>query len=258
MSSRDPELGRVFGEPPSRPLAFVAFVLSLAAHVGLFVWLPDRAQRPSLVSNRVELEILELPPPPPPEPPPPPPPEPPKPVPPPPKPKLVEKVEAPKPRPTEPPPPSEPAAEPPSKPVPVVVGISLSNTAAGGSFAAPVGNTAYGRSGATAVDPSSVKPYAAPRYAPPGGADKEPSIVSEVRIVYPEEARRAGVEGSVRLKVTIDETGKVTEVAVLAGPGYGLDEAARDALRRFRFTPATQKGEAVRYSFFYTYTFLLD
>ena len=48
------------------------------------------------------------------------------------------------------------------------------------------------------------------------------------------------------------------EVLIVAGPGYGLNEAARDALKKFRFSPATQKGEPVRYQFVYTYTFLLD
>jgi protein TonB len=240
---------------PSRPLLVLALGLSLLGHAALIFWLPSQAQRSAVASNRVELEIIDLPPPPPP---PPPPPEPKPPDLEPPKPKLVVKVDTPKLAPEQPPPPNEPAKEVPDKPVPIVVGVSLSNTAEGGSFAAPVGNTVYGKTDTKAVDPSSVKAYSAPKYAPPGGADSEPSLLGEVRVDYPEEARKAGIEGSVRLKVTIDAGGQVTEVVVINGPGYGLNEAAREALRRFRFSPATQKGEPVRYAFFYTYTFLLD
>ena len=140
----------------------------------------------------------------------------------------------------------------------VITGVTLSSTTSAGGFAAPIGNTAYGKMSDKAVDPSEVKPYAAPKYAPPGGADTEPELIGEIKITYPEEARKAGIEGSVRLKVTIDEKGNVIAALVMNGPGYGLDEAARDALRRFRFRPATKGGEPVGYTFPYTYTFLLD
>jgi protein TonB len=52
--------------------------------------------------------------------------------------------------------------------------------------------------------------------------------------------------------------GEVTAVSVISGPGFGLDEAAREALRRFRFTPATRHGAQVGSTFVYTYTFELD
>jgi protein TonB len=141
--------------------------------------------------------------------------------------------------------------------VPLVVGISMSSTTAVGGFAVGVGNTTYGKAQAP-VDPDTVKPYAAPRYLPPGSADSEPQVLSEVKVPYPEEAKKGEVEGSVRLKVTLEPTGEVKEVVVLSGPGYGLNEAARAALRRFRFKPATKGGEAVGYTFIYTYTFELN
>lgn len=231
-------------------------LVSAGAHLGVLYGLPIVAVRHEAPQHRIDLEIVELPKPKPPEPPKEP--EKPKVEPPKPKPKLVVKVDTPKPPPPAPPPPNEPPPEPPKAPVPVVIGISLSNTAATGGFAAPVGNTVYGKVDEKAVDPNSVKAYAAPKYAPPGGADAEPSVQYEFRSTYPEEARKNGIEGSVRLRVTIDEKGNVTECTIVAGPGYGLNEAARDALKKFRFSPATQKGEPVRYQFVYTYTFLLD
>ncbi len=235
----------------------VMLVLSIGVHLATIIALPDKPREVAM-NRRVEMELYEPPPPPPPkveEP------EPPKPLEAP-KPKLKPppvKVETPKPPPDVPPPPNEePPPETPQKPVPIVVGISMSSTTSAGSFAVQVGNTTYGKASDKVTDPSEVKAYAAPKYAPPGGADTEPVLIGEVKIPYPDEAKKNEVEGSVRLKVTTDPTGLVTEVIVIAGPGYGLNEAARSALKRFKFKPATKGGEAVGYTFVYTYTFLLD
>jgi protein TonB len=157
-----------------------------------------------------------------------------------------------------PPPPNEPPPETPPKPVPLVVGISLSSTTSAGGFAAPVGNTTYGRVAERATNPQEVKQYVAPKYTPIYQVDREPQVASEVKIPYPEEARRAGIEGTVTLSITVDPDGKVVAAKIVAGPGYGLNEAARDAIRRFRFKPAIKGGEAVSTEMKYSYTFLLD
>lgn len=234
-------------------------LLSMIVHAVLIQVLPERMAMNG-PPKRVEMEFYE-----PPKPPPPPEevkPEPPKPLEPP-KIKLKPppvKVDAPPPVKQEaPPPPNDaPPPETPSKPVPIVVGISMSSTTAAGGFAVQVGNTTYGKASDKVTDPSQVKAYSAPKYAPPGGADTEPVALGEVKVPYPDEAKKNEIEGSVRLKVTLDPTGIVTEVAVISGPGYGLNEAAREALRKFKFKPATKGGEAVGYTFVYTYTFLLD
>jgi protein TonB len=58
-------------------------------------------------------------------------------------------------------------------------------------------------------------------------------------IGYPAAAESAGIEGKVRLRVALDARGHVTSARVLRGLGYGLDEAAVEALmHRCRFTPA--------------------
>ncbi|MFZ5439803.1 MAG: energy transducer TonB [Myxococcota bacterium] len=234
------------------------FALSLIAHVVGVYELPSRAVVAER-NRRVEMEFYE-----PPKPPPPPPEEPkkeePKPLEPP-KVKLkpIVKADAPPPPKNEPPPPNqEPPPETPQKPVPIVVGISMSSTTAAGGFAVQVGNTTYGKASDKVVDAADVKPYSAPKYAPPGGADTEPVVVAEYKEAYPAEAKQNDVEGSVRLKVTIDPTGKVENVVIISGPGFGLNEAARDWIRKSKFKPATRGGEPVGYTFIYTYTFLLD
>jgi protein TonB len=173
-------------------------------------------------------------------------------------PKLVVKVDAPKPPEDVPPPPNQEAKEVPQEPVPIVIGVTMDSTTATGGFAVQVGNTTYGKASKDVVDANSVKNYAAPKYAPPGSADTEPTILGEVKPDYPSEAKKNDIEGHVRLRVTIDETGLVTAVTVISGPGYGLNEAARDAVKRAKFKPAMKGGEAVGYTITYTYQFLLD
>jgi protein TonB len=249
---------------PHRSQGWVGvFVLaSLALHgMGLLAlsWMKERPA--SVAQKPMELVMIEVQ-----KPPPPPPPEPPKeePKPPPPKvkppPVKIAVAEKPPPPPPEqaPPPPNEPPPEQPPKPVPLVVGISLSSTTSAGGFAAPVGNTTYGKVAERAANPQDVKQYTAPKYTPIYQVDREPQVASEVKIPYPEEARRAGIEGTVTLSITIDPDGKVVSAKIVSGPGYGLDEAARDAIRRFRFKPAIKGGEAVSTEMKYSYTFLLD
>ena len=55
-----------------------------------------------------------------------------------------------------------------------------------------------------------------------------------------EAARAAGVEGKVRVQLTVDETGRVVDVKLLQGLGYGLDEAALAAAKRAEFEPAVR------------------
>ena len=109
-----------------------------------------------------------------------------------------------------------------------------------------------------ASDPNQVKSYRDAQYAPIYQVDSAPQVLSEVKLPYPAEAKRQGIEGPVRLGLSIDASGKVTEVKVLGGPGYGLNEAAREALRRYRFKPATKDGQPVATEIKYTYRFMLD
>lgn len=238
-------------------LLLVGFVLlSLGGHfIGLW-WLDGRALELKPAQKPIVVEIVNIPPPPPPPEEPPPPKE--EPKPPPPKPPPMKTAEKVKPPPEEPPPPNEPPPEPePAKPL-VIAGISGASTSTSGSFAAPVGNTAYGKTDKTATDPNAVKAYAAPKYAAPGTTDTDPALEGECKGDYPEEARAADMEGTVTMRLDIDEKGQVSNVRVQGGPGYGLNEAAVRAIRRCRFKPATKDGVAVATQITYSYKFFLE
>ena len=66
------------------------------------------------------------------------------------------------------------------------------------------------------------------------------------KIVYPEIAKRAGVEGKVYILAFVNEQGEVTKAQVIKGIGAGCDEAALNAVLKTRFTPGKQRGKPVK------------
>lgn len=66
------------------------------------------------------------------------------------------------------------------------------------------------------------------------------------KIIYPEIAKRAGVEGKVYVLAFVDESGKVTKAQVIKGIGAGCDEAALDAVLKTKFKPGKQRGKPVK------------
>lgn len=66
------------------------------------------------------------------------------------------------------------------------------------------------------------------------------------RIVYPEIAKRAGVQGRVFVKAYVDENGNVVKVELLKGIGAGCDEAAMEAVKNTKFSPGRQRGKPVK------------
>lgn len=65
-------------------------------------------------------------------------------------------------------------------------------------------------------------------------------------VVYPEIAKRAGVEGTVYVEAFVDETGNVTRTSVVKGIGAGCDEAAEAAVKKTKFKPGKQRGKPVK------------
>jgi len=82
-----------------------------------------------------------------------------------------------------------------------------------------------------------------------------PVVIDRVQPVYTETARRARVQGIVIVEAIISRTGQVENVRVLKGLPMGLDQAAVDAVKRWRFRPATQGGRPVNVYFILTVNF---
>jgi TonB family protein len=66
------------------------------------------------------------------------------------------------------------------------------------------------------------------------------------KLIYPSQARKNEVQGTVKIKAFIDEYGEVIEAEIVEGIGYGCDDVARNAIYYARFKPGLQKGKAVR------------
>lgn len=64
-------------------------------------------------------------------------------------------------------------------------------------------------------------------------------------LVYPEIARRNGLEGNVVLRVLIDQSGRVVNVVVDESSHRVFDSVAINAVRKTAFTPAIQHGRPV-------------
>ena len=88
--------------------------------------------------------------------------------------------------------------------------------------------------------------------ATPSGTTPDPSVSQDllplVRIppTYPPEALRQGIEGWVRLQFAISVTGSVKDaIVVAADPQNIFDQAALNAIARWRYNPRVENGEAV-------------
>lgn len=92
---------------------------------------------------------------------------------------------------------------------------------------APV-HAGTGRRGPVQIPEEAVPPVALDRPMPP----------------YPDGARRSGVQAEVVARVVVDEDGSVSAVEILRGhPDF--DALVREALRHWRFRPATVDGQAL-------------
>ena len=65
-------------------------------------------------------------------------------------------------------------------------------------------------------------------------------------IIYPEAARKAGIEGRVLVWAKIDELGKVRTMRIMTSLGPdGCDEAAMEAIRRTKWKPAMKDDQPI-------------
>ena len=74
--------------------------------------------------------------------------------------------------------------------------------------------------------------------------DELPEAITKVPRAYPDEARRAGIEGTVMVQCLVLEDGSVGDTRVVKSVPE-LDEAAVACVRQWRFQPARSKGRPV-------------
>lgn len=91
---------------------------------------------------------------------------------------------------------------------------------------------------------------------PPGGT--QPQEIDRVIPRYPAAARRARIAGPVVVRGIVRRDGTIDNVEVLRDLPYGLGDAARQAVSRWRFRPATYRGEPIDVYYTVTVNFRLE
>ena len=86
---------------------------------------------------------------------------------------------------------------------------------------------------------------------------RRPSL-AEMRALYPDRARRFGLEARVRLQLLVDTSGRVADVRVVRPAGDGFDEAASELARRFFFEPGRRDGRPAAMWITLTYSFKIE
>ncbi len=157
-------------------------------------------------------------------------------------------------------PPVQQAPQPPSTPQMASLDLTAPQLSSTINLAAAAAPSLQGLT-AQAVAPAALAAPAAPAApvaAPAQSAQSSPSAPSssgsdadviplnEVLPVYPDSARRRGIEGYVQLAFTITAEGRVENVRVLeSSPTRVFDREARRAALRWRFAPRTENGQLV-------------
>jgi TonB family protein len=72
-----------------------------------------------------------------------------------------------------------------------------------------------------------------------------PAPLNSIEALFSDEARRKGISGVCLVSLVVDTDGMPRNVRVIRTLGYGLDQKAVDAARRYRFKPAMRKGTPV-------------
>ena len=146
--------------------------------------------------------------------------------------------------------PVEPAA-PIGTPSPAPVVESPAATPAG-----PPGRAKPTRAPKPAPTPVVAVPEPTPPPTPPPAVEGQlvemgPGVTAPRKVKgpsadYPERARRQKLEGTVAISLLVDENGVPQDLAVVESAGPVLDEAVLNAVKQWRFEPATKDGVRVK------------
>ncbi len=110
-------------------------------------------------------------------------------------------------------------------------------------FISPIGQDLAG-----AILSGETTPSASPREVYPIWRLRMPHLVAKARPRFPKRAKDRGVyEAKVFISAQIDVSGRPRDMQVLhcTKPGFGFEQAAIDAARKWRYEPALLNGEPV-------------
>jgi protein TonB len=117
----------------------------------------------------------------------------------------------------------------------------------GGQIGGVLGGPLGGQVGGTGDSPVRV-----------GGNVKAPVIVKRIEPLYNEVARKAKIQGFVIIEAVIDRNGDVTEARIIKPLPLGLDMAALNAVKQWKFKPGTLNGQPVPVYYNLTVNFRIE
>jgi TonB family protein len=122
--------------------------------------------------------------------------------------------------------------------------IKASQTIAQNIFLS-VGNIAQHVQVTAAGQPRPPAPQTTPQRIRVGGNVIAANLISQVKPVYPQSARDAGIEGLVHLQGIIGRDGTFLTVYVVSSKDRDLANAALDAVKQWRYKPTLLNGEPI-------------
>ncbi len=84
-------------------------------------------------------------------------------------------------------------------------------------------------------------------------ATEPPKILGLPKFEYPESARKNGIEGKLKVVLTLAKNGTVQDVVVEQSLPHGVTEAITNELKQLRFQPAKKNGEPVDTKMFFDF-----
>jgi TonB family protein len=125
------------------------------------------------------------------------------------------------------------------------------------NLAANPGNAQLGSlvGGSASALPTPVQPVE-PKPVVRGGLVTPPRLITRVNPSYPPLAVSNHIEGDVEIQADINQNGKVTSTKVISGPGL-LRSAAMNAVRQWKYSPATLDGKPITMQYKVTVRFRL-
>lgn len=78
-----------------------------------------------------------------------------------------------------------------------------------------------------------------------GGGVSAPVLLHQVQPEFTDEARQAKLQGTVEIQLIVDAYGNPENITVVRHLGMGLDQKAIQAVRQYKFKPATYQGHPV-------------
>ena len=78
-----------------------------------------------------------------------------------------------------------------------------------------------------------------------GSGIAPPRLLREVKADYTEDARQRSISGDVVLEIVVRRDGSVGDIRILKGLAGGLNDRAVQAVRQWRFSPASRQGAPV-------------